>query len=381
MTLRLIATSVVAAAAAAFIAGCASVTPVASQPLTTAPAPVTFDGNVAGQATDYVFVLVPDTNPATPGLALRAGETLQLALPAGFKRNTAVAVSADTDLNLVLTKGWAQGAVRLAGQYRVGYDDSANAMKVTALVDVPASGANAPGIKVIHLRGRTFVNPMPGDYAVTVTHAAPDARVLARWQGQLKVLDSAPAARLAPSNFQLPPGVNGDYQKVPTGSVAPQTLGLLLWGANGSAMNGVGIAPRDLARFPKYTGGLLMQADRVGSDTLLAQIVRMVGDAQILVPQLTGGLGHLFQRALAIRRRRVVVEHAVNVVEHKKRGQSPLGGGLDLARVLAKFGGNVGEVKRPVDVGFFLASDALLRARQLVFVEPQSALDGALPTQ
>ena len=263
MNLRLSATTMAAAAAAAFMVGCASVPPIAppiaSQPLMTAPAPVTFDGNVAGQATDYVFVLVPDANPATSGFSLRTGDTLQLALPASFKRNAAVAVSADTDLNLVLTKGWAQGAVRLAGQYRVAFDEAANAMKVTALVDVPASGANAPGIKVIHLRGRTFVNPMPGDYAVSVTHASADGRALARWQGQIKVLDEAPAARLAPSNFHLAPGVNGDFQKVPIGIVAPQTLGLLLWGANGSAMNGVGIAPRDLTRFPKYTGGLLVQ--------------------------------------------------------------------------------------------------------------------------
>ncbi len=284
MTLRLIATSVVAVAATAFIAGCASAPPVASQPLAIAPAPVTFDGNVSGQATDYVFVLVPDANPATPGFGLRAGETLQLALPASFKRNVAVAVSSDTDLNLVLTKGWAQGAVRLAGQYRVGYDEVQNAMKVTALVDVPASGANEPGIKVIHLRGRTFVNPMPGDYPVTVTHAAPDGRALGRWQGQLKVLDEAPAARLAASNFHLAPGANADFQKVPTGAVAPQNLGLLLWGANGSAMNGVGIAPRDLARFPKYTGGLLVQ-DTNGDHRLDPAVDNVVGGIIGAAPQ------------------------------------------------------------------------------------------------
>ena len=284
MSLRLIATAVASAAAAAFVVGCASAPPIAPQSLMTAPAPVTFDGNVAGQATDYVFVLVPDANPATPGFALRAGETLLLALPASFKRNAAVAVSADTDLNLVLTKGWAQGAVRLAGQYRVAYDEAANAMKVTALVDVPASGANAPGIKVIHLRGRTFVNPMPGDYAVSVTHASADGRALARWQGQIKVLDEAPAARLAPSNFHLAPGVNGDFQKVPIGTVAPQTLGLLLWGANGSAMNGVGIAPRDLTRFPKYTGGLLGQ-DTNGDHRLDPAVDKVVGGIVGAAPQ------------------------------------------------------------------------------------------------
>ena len=75
---------------------------------------------------------------------------------------------------------------------------------VTASQDVPATGPNAPGIKVIHLRGRSFVNPMPADYPLRVDHVANDGKVLAAWQGQLKVLDDAPPARLAPPSS--PPG-------------------------------------------------------------------------------------------------------------------------------------------------------------------------------
>ncbi len=246
-------------ALAAAVAGCATPPAPAARPLMTAPAPITFDGNVAGQATDFVFMLVADANPATPGFGMRAGESLRLALPAAFKRNSAAAISADTDVNLVLTKGWPQGAVKLAGQYRVGYDEKANAMVVTALQDVAAEGANAPGIKVIHLRGRSFINPMPGDYSVDASHVAGDGKLLATWQGQLKVLDDAPQARLAPTNFHLAPGVNSDFQKIAPGQVAPYALGLLLWGAQGAALNDVGIAPRDLTRFPRYTGGLLVQ--------------------------------------------------------------------------------------------------------------------------
>lgn len=248
----------IAATLAAALAGCATPPPPA-RVLMTAPAPITFDGNVAGQATDFVFMLVPDSNPATPGFGMRAGESLRLALPAAFKRNTAVGISADTDANLVLTKGWPQGAVKLAGQYRVGYDEKANAMVVTASQEVRADGANAPGIKVIHLRGRSFVNPMPGEYAVHVDHVGGDGKLLATWQGLLKVLEVAPTARLAPTNFHLAPGANGDFQKVAAGQVAAQTLGVLLWGAQGAALNDVGITPRDLTRFPRYTGGLLVQ--------------------------------------------------------------------------------------------------------------------------
>ena len=189
---------------------------------------------------------------------MRSGESLRLALPAAFKRNPATAISADTDVNLVLTRGWPQGSVRLAGQYRVGYDDKANAMTVTASQDIAADGANAPGIKVIHLRGRSFVNPMPGDYPVTVTRAAADGKPMASWQGQLKVLDKPPSARLALTNFHLAPGKQR-FSEGRSGASGPHPLGLLLWGGQGAALNDVGIAPRDLTRYPRYTGGLLVQ--------------------------------------------------------------------------------------------------------------------------
>lgn len=229
------------------------------QPLLTAPAPITFDGNVAGQATDYVFMLVSDVNPTVRGLAMGAGESLQIALPVAFKRNTATMLNAETDANLVLTKGWPQGGVQLAGQYRVGYNEKSNTVTVTASRDIAAEGANAPGIKRIHLRGRTFINPMAGNYTVTVTHVAADGKSLANWRGQLNVLEDAPSARLAPTNFHLPPGTNSDYQRAMPGQVVTHPLGLLLWGKQGAALDDVGIAARDLTRFPRYTGGLLVQ--------------------------------------------------------------------------------------------------------------------------
>ena len=82
-------------------------------------------------------MLVPDANRATSGLALRAGEVLRRALPAALKRNVSVALSPDTDTNLVLTKGWPQGAVRLGGQYRVGIDEKADAVQFTIEAKAP----------------------------------------------------------------------------------------------------------------------------------------------------------------------------------------------------------------------------------------------------
>ena len=264
------------AALTAVLAACAITPAPAPRLLVTAPAPISFDGNVAGQATDQVFVLVADANPATPGISFAAGDRLRVEMPAAFRRNTAVVIAPDADANLVLTKGWPQASIRLAGQYRVGYDETAHAMTATALQDVAASGANAPGIKVVHLRGRTFVNPGPGSYPVTVSQIAADGSMKVRWQGRIEVAAVAPDARLAPTNFHLPPGTGADFQKLRPAQVAPLALGVLLWGPQGAPMNGVGIAPRDLTRFPKYTGGLLVQ-DTNGDRQLDPVVDKVVG--------------------------------------------------------------------------------------------------------
>jgi hypothetical protein len=229
------------------------------KPLQIAPAPISYDGHVAGQATDYVFVLERNGDPSVPGYTLSAGDTLAVRLPREFGRNASAPLAEDSDRNLVLTRGWPQGAVRQSGQYRIFFDPASNEIGVRAIADVGRDGANAPGIKVIHLRGRTFTNPAPGAYPVEVVQRAADGTTKALWGGKATVLFDAPKARLAPTNFHLPPGTNSDYQRLGIGKTAPHWLGLLLWTEPGSPLNGVGIAPRDLQRFPKYTGGLLVQ--------------------------------------------------------------------------------------------------------------------------
>jgi len=65
----------------AALAACATAAAPTSRTWMTASAPASFDGNVAGQATDQVFVLVADANPATPGVSLAAAETLRIERP------------------------------------------------------------------------------------------------------------------------------------------------------------------------------------------------------------------------------------------------------------------------------------------------------------
>jgi hypothetical protein len=246
------------------------------QPLPIGPAPISYDGHVAGQATDLVFVLERNGDPAVPGHTLAAGDTLAVRLPKDFTRNAAAPLSEDTDRNLVLTRGWPQGAVRQSGQYRIFYDAATNSVGVRALVDVGRDGANAPGIKVIHLRGQTFLNPGPGEYPVEVIQRAANGATKALWSGKATILFDAPKARIAVTNFHLPPGTNSDFQKIGVGRPAPHLLGLLLWTDPGSPLDGVGIAPRDLTRFPKYTGGLLLQ-DTNGDKVLDPKVDRVVG--------------------------------------------------------------------------------------------------------
>lgn len=105
-------------ASALLLGACTNFAPQKPQALPTAPAPVSYDGHVSGEATDYVFMLVPDSDPATPGLAMKAGESLQLALSPAFKRNASVPMVSDRDINLVLTKGWPQAAVSAATRSR-----------------------------------------------------------------------------------------------------------------------------------------------------------------------------------------------------------------------------------------------------------------------
>ncbi|RWA53111.1 hypothetical protein AU476_14865 [Cupriavidus sp. UYMSc13B] len=210
-----------------------------TQSLVIVPAPVPPDGYTAGTATHLVFVLVPDSDPAVKGIELKRGDTLSVALPATFKRNDRVRLQEDSDFNLTLNKGWPQAAVKQAGQYKIFFDERTNTIGVRAEKDVAAEGANSPGAKRIHLRGETFMNPAAGAYPVEVRLAAGDGTVKQTWKGAIQILSAPTAARLAPTNFHLGPGMNGDFQKAGVDQDAPLLLGVLLWDQLGHPLNGV----------------------------------------------------------------------------------------------------------------------------------------------
>jgi hypothetical protein len=191
-------------------------------------------------------VLVPNTDPTVPGIALKRGDTLSVMLPQAFKRNEKTALQEDSDVNLTLPKGWPQAPVKQAGQYKIFFDERTNSIGVRAETDVGTDGANSPGVKMIHLRGETFINPAAGDYPVEVRLADSSGKVTRTWAGTVKFASAIMAARVAPTNFHLGPNANGDFQHAGVSQDAPLPLGVLLWEQE-RPLNNVGIAPPDLA--------------------------------------------------------------------------------------------------------------------------------------
>jgi hypothetical protein len=269
------------------LAGCLTVhgqvPSTAPRPLTVVPAPVPPDGYVVGQPTHVVFVLVPDTNPAIHGLALQRGESLTIVLPTAFARNPASSIQEDSDQTMVLTKGWPQAPVRQAGQYRIFYDAATHTIGVRAEQDITTDGANAPGIKMMHLRGATFLNPQAGNYPVEVRLIGQNGTPREVWTGTMPVRSATMTARLAPTNFHLGPGVNADFQQLGPKQDTPLVLGVYLWDQMGKPINSVGIGSPDLAHFPKYNGGLLIQ-DTNGDRRLDPSVDRVIGGIIIEAP-------------------------------------------------------------------------------------------------
>jgi hypothetical protein len=224
----------------------------AAQTVKVVPAPVPPDGYYAGTATHLVFVLVPNSDPSVKGIGLQKADTLAIILPKEFKRQENVAIREDSDFNLVLPKGWPQAPVKQAGQYKIFFDEKTNAIGVRADTDIGTYDANAPGIKMMHLRGGTFLNPAPGNYKAEVRHADANGKTKQTWTGVINIAAGPMAGRVAPTNFQLGPNENSDFQEMGQNQDAPKMFGVFVWDSGGKLKNGVGIADADHARFPKY---------------------------------------------------------------------------------------------------------------------------------
>ncbi len=213
--------------------------------------PVVADGDVAGRPTDINLVLDRSLDPQVAGRGLLQGRTISIILPDAFIR-TDVPVTAPESGALV--KGWPQGGldgytVTLAGAHTVVF---------TATRDLVPSGPDNPGIKVLHVRGRAFTNPAPGDYPIAVVAETGPGGAVETGTGTLTIRPGV-VPSINPTNALFPQPSNNNWQRVPVDTATPIPLDFLLFGADGRPLDGVGVAPADRARFPRYTGGLLVR--------------------------------------------------------------------------------------------------------------------------
>ena len=79
------------------------------------------------------------------------------------------------------------------------------------------------------------------------------------------------------------------------------------------------------------------------------QRLGVVRDGDVLVAQGAGGFGHLLERGAAVARDRVHVQIAADLGQFDQARQAALGGGLDLALVLAQLRRNPGQAESLVD--------------------------------
>lgn len=260
---------------------------IAGERVIVVPAPVPPDGYYQGTPTHLVFVLVPNSDPSVKGIALQKGDTLAIVLPKEFKRQENVAIREDSDFNLVLPRGWPQAPVKQSGQYKIFFDEKSNTIGARADADVGIDGANSPGIKMIHLRGGTFLNPVAGKYNVEIRLADPDGKIKKTWNGIIDIAEKPMAGRVAPTNFHLGPNQNSDFQDMGQNQDAPKQLGVFVWDNAGKLKNRVGITGADHARFPKYDH-LLVEA-KSDDKTLNAATGDVIGGTVISAPQGANG--------------------------------------------------------------------------------------------
>ena len=206
-------------------------------PLTIASAPINYDGDVAGKETHLVLMLPDAGDPRASGLSVDRGGTITIVLPPDFTRSAAQPID-------VALPRWPQANICCYSSAAEG-----NVITLTFKTPVRVDGPFAPGLRVLgHIRG-AFTNPAAGDYVIRAgLRQSPDAPLLIA-SGAVHILETAPHARLAPTNWLLPKGGNANFQTVLVGQEVPALLSLLLW-RDGKPLDGVGLMPPDPDLYP-----------------------------------------------------------------------------------------------------------------------------------
>jgi hypothetical protein len=217
-------------------------------------APITPDGDVAGRPTDVVVNLDTSLDPAVPGRALLAGDTIKITLPSDFVNLglpvanpgpppagcVAAAFNCSTG---VLLQGWPQNPIPptiAAGNYTVTLEGT-NTIVYTATRDlVPGDPTlNGPGIKQMHVILNGFVNPNPGRYGIQVAAETGPGGTLETGTGYVHIRPQPRASINITSAFAA--RSNTIYQQTTMGSPTPIPWDFLVWDRLGSPAVGVAV--------------------------------------------------------------------------------------------------------------------------------------------
>ena len=261
-------------------------------------APITPDGDVAGEPTDLVIDLDTSLDPAFLGRPLPAGCSVAVTLPDAFQRTDLIAQpvqdvftagcapGAPFDCTTgIFLQGWPQHPILphfpipplgAATEYALtqGVTDE-NTLVFTALTDLDAPNPNpapGPGLKQIHLING-FTNPTrPGFYPVFVEFEGEEGCPTESGVANVHIVPKTRPSAEVTSVFNIG-APNTIYQETDMGTDAPFAWDLLLWNRNGGPMEGVTV-------------------EMVNSDfALLKQGKRAIGNIRIHAPD--GALGHM----------------------------------------------------------------------------------------
>jgi hypothetical protein len=207
-------------------------------------APVTPDGNVAGQPTDLVINLDIDMNPDVTGRSLPNGKTIKVTLPEDFINNDlpigralSECVPSTYSCNTaVLLQGWPQHPVA-PPLYTLSMEGS-HTLVFTADIDiVPGVLLPGPGIKQMHLMLSGFTNPNPGMYAIAVAAETGPGGAIEQGVGTVHILPK-PAPNINVTSTVNPSTPNTMYQSTPVGQNTPWPFDVLMWGKGGDPLVG-----------------------------------------------------------------------------------------------------------------------------------------------
>ncbi len=214
---------------------------------------------MAGKPNHLNIFLDRPVDPEIPGRTLLKGKTIKVTFPESFTRNPAVKTE---DLKPVTHCLLVQGFQRSGGisaKTNCTLTDNEHTLVFTAQDDIKPNGVNAPGIKIIHLRGDIWINPLAGEYPIKVVAETGPEGSVETGSGNLTILPAVkPSINF--NNVLTKPPANNNFQKVPVNTDAPIPLDFLLFNSEGKPDSNVGLAPPDLNKFPKYTGGLLIRS-------------------------------------------------------------------------------------------------------------------------